>query len=120
MSWGGGCVARVYVCYRFGGCGCYIHLFVLQCSVALHIVALILHSFLTFTVTPAYSGLATTYLPLLLCLLCCCLCLLRHLAQVVPRLGGSLPVFIESGEGTEWEEPAEALDDLFLGDAEIW
>jgi hypothetical protein len=37
--------------------------------------------------------------------------------QIVPRLCASLPVFID---GTEWEEPAEALDDLFLGDAEIW
>jgi len=38
----------------------------------------------------------------------------------VSRLGGTLPVFIEASEGTEWEETAEALDDLFLGDAEIW
>jgi hypothetical protein len=40
--------------------------------------------------------------------------------QVVSRLGGNLPVFIEATEGPEWEETAEALDDLFLGDAEIW
>lgn len=40
--------------------------------------------------------------------------------QVVSRLGGNLPVYIESTEGPEWEETAEALDDLFLGDAEIW
>jgi hypothetical protein len=37
--------------------------------------------------------------------------------QIVPRLCASLPVFIDA---SEWEEPAEALDDLFLGDAEIW
>jgi hypothetical protein len=41
-------------------------------------------------------------------------------SQVVSRLGGSLPVFIEASEGSEWEETAEALDDIFLGDAEIW
>lgn len=41
-------------------------------------------------------------------------------SQVVSRLGGTLPVFINATEGTEWEETAEALDDLFLGDAEIW
>lgn len=33
------------------------------------------------------------------------------------RLGGSLPVLVE---GAEWEETAEELDDLFLGDAEVW
>jgi hypothetical protein len=45
---------------------------------------------------------------------------LQH-TQVVPRLGGSLPVFIEAGgEDNEWEAAAEALDDLFLGDAEVW
>lgn len=47
---------------------------------------------------------------------------LRHgpaaLPQVVTRLGGALPVAI--GAGPEWEEAAEALDDLFLGDAELW
>lgn len=37
--------------------------------------------------------------------------------QCVPRLCASLPVVID---GETWEEPAEALDDLFLGDAEIW
>lgn len=46
--------------------------------------------------------------------------LLAEGADVVPRLGGSLPVFIEATEGPEWEETAEALDDVFLGDAEIW
>jgi hypothetical protein len=29
-------------------------------------------------------------------------------------------VFIAGADGTEWEETAEALDDMFLGDAEIW
>lgn len=29
-------------------------------------------------------------------------------------------MFIAGADGTEWEEAAEALDDLFLGDAEIW
>ncbi|KAF8071139.1 RPI4 [Scenedesmus sp. PABB004] len=43
--------------------------------------------------------------------------LLAEAQDVVPRLGASLPVFIEAAD---WEEPAEALDDLFLGDAEIW
>lgn len=38
--------------------------------------------------------------------------------QVVTRLGGALPVMI--GAGPEWEETGEALDDLFLGDAELW
>lgn len=37
--------------------------------------------------------------------------------QVVERLGGVLPVWLEA-DG--WEEPAEALDDIFLGDAELW
>ena len=37
--------------------------------------------------------------------------------QVVPRLNASLPVFIEADS---WEESAEELDDIFLGDAEIW
>ena len=37
--------------------------------------------------------------------------------QVVPRLGGSLPVVIEA-EG--WEDAAEELDSMFLGDAEVW
>jgi hypothetical protein len=38
--------------------------------------------------------------------------------QVVPRLGGSLPVVIDTQP--DWELPAEALDDIFLGDAELW
>jgi len=38
-------------------------------------------------------------------------------ADVVPRLGTSLPVAI-AAEG--WEEAAEQLDDIFLGDAELW
>ncbi len=38
-------------------------------------------------------------------------------AQVVPRLAGSLPVWLEE-DG--WEESAEELDDIFLGDAELW
>lgn len=37
--------------------------------------------------------------------------------NVVPRLKGSFPVLID---GDEWEEPAEELDDIFLGDAELW
>jgi hypothetical protein len=37
---------------------------------------------------------------------------------VVPRLGGSLPVVIDTQP--DWEPPAEALDDIFLGDAELW
>jgi ribose 5-phosphate isomerase A len=37
--------------------------------------------------------------------------------QLVERLAGYLPVVIE---GDDWEEPAETLDDIFLGDAEIW
>lgn len=37
--------------------------------------------------------------------------------QVVARLTTSLPVFIDA-DG--WEEPAEELDDIFLGDAELW
>jgi ribose 5-phosphate isomerase A len=37
--------------------------------------------------------------------------------QVVPRLNASLPVFIDAAS---WEESAEELDDVFLGDAEIW
>ncbi|KAL4423624.1 hypothetical protein ABPG77_009211 [Micractinium sp. CCAP 211/92] len=35
----------------------------------------------------------------------------------VPRLGGSLPVALEE---ETWEETAEELDDIFLGDAELW
>lgn len=37
--------------------------------------------------------------------------------KIKPRLGGSLPVAIKA-EG--WEATAEELDDMFLGDAEIW
>ncbi|KAL6765875.1 ribose-5 phosphate isomerase-related protein [Haematococcus lacustris] len=37
--------------------------------------------------------------------------------KVVPRLTGPLPVLIEA-EG--WEETAEALDDIVIGDAEVW
>ncbi|KAF6254707.1 ribose-5 phosphate isomerase-related protein [Scenedesmus sp. NREL 46B-D3] len=43
--------------------------------------------------------------------------LLAESQDIVPQLCASLPVFID---GSQWEEPAEALDDLFLGDAEIW
>jgi len=35
----------------------------------------------------------------------------------VDKLGGSVPVVIEA---QNWEEYAEELDDLFLGDAEVW
>ncbi len=42
----------------------------------------------------------------------------RASAQVVTRLGGALPVAIDAGP--EWESTAEELDDLFLGDAELW
>jgi ribose 5-phosphate isomerase A len=34
------------------------------------------------------------------------------------KLGGALPVIIEGDEAT-WEETAEQLDDIFLGDAEV-
>eukprot|EP00197_Chlamydomonas_leiostraca_P002409 CAMPEP_0202859272 /NCGR_PEP_ID=MMETSP1391-20130828/1462_1 /ASSEMBLY_ACC=CAM_ASM_000867 /TAXON_ID=1034604 /ORGANISM="Chlamydomonas leiostraca, Strain SAG 11-49" /LENGTH=301 /DNA_ID=CAMNT_0049538295 /DNA_START=28 /DNA_END=931 /DNA_ORIENTATION=+ len=37
--------------------------------------------------------------------------------DMVPQLGGVLPVLIES-EG--WEECAEEVDDLVIGDAEVW
>ena len=37
--------------------------------------------------------------------------------QVVDRLRGELPVFIDA---EDWEDIAEELDDTFLGDAEIW
>eukprot|EP00775_Hariotina_reticulata_P012939 gene12939-13067_t len=43
--------------------------------------------------------------------------LLAEVHDLVPRLSASLPVVIC---GENWEDPAEALDDLFLGDAEIW
>lgn len=38
-------------------------------------------------------------------------------AVVVPRLGGSLCVAVEE---EDWEESGEELDDIFLGDAELW
>ena len=44
-----------------------------------------------------------------MCSVCC--------VQLVKRLAGYLPVVIE---GEDWESPAEALDDIFLGDAELW
>ncbi|GAX75501.1 hypothetical protein CEUSTIGMA_g2944.t1 [Chlamydomonas eustigma] len=44
--------------------------------------------------------------------------LLVEADQVVDRLHGTLPLVIEGGE--DWEEPAEELDDIFLGDAELW
>lgn len=37
--------------------------------------------------------------------------------QTTERLNAPLPVVIDSGD---WENTAEALDDIFLGDAEIW
>ena len=37
--------------------------------------------------------------------------------QAVDRLGRDLPVLVESDM---WEEAGEELDDLFIGDAEIW
>lgn len=37
--------------------------------------------------------------------------------QVVPRLRGVLPVVVE---GEFWEDTAEELDDIFVGDAEVW
>eukprot|EP00884_Botryococcus_braunii_P012304 jgi/Botrbrau1/21074/Bobra.0144s0073.1 len=43
--------------------------------------------------------------------------LLQDPNQVVNRLRGPIPVVIRE---EEWEEPAEELDDIFLGDAEIW
>ena len=38
--------------------------------------------------------------------------------QARGRLGNALPIVIEGGE--EWEEAAEELDSMFLGDAEVW
>ena len=35
----------------------------------------------------------------------------------VDKIGGSIPVVVEA---ENWEEHAEELDDLFLGDAEVW
>ncbi|GLI65575.1 hypothetical protein VaNZ11_009147 [Volvox africanus] len=45
------------------------------------------------------------------------LVLLTESSRVVGRLGGVLPVWL-GADG--WEEPAEELDDIFLGDAELW
>ncbi len=42
---------------------------------------------------------------------CVCVCV-----QLVSRLGGTLPVLIET-EG--WEQIAEEVDDLTIGDAEV-
>jgi ribose 5-phosphate isomerase A len=38
---------------------------------------------------------------------------------VTQRLGGKVPVAIDADPDT-WEETAEELDDIFLGDAELW
>ena len=35
----------------------------------------------------------------------------------VDKIGGSIPIVVEA---ENWEEHAEELDDLFLGDAEVW
>jgi hypothetical protein len=37
--------------------------------------------------------------------------------QVCSRLNGVVPVLVEDAT---WEETAEQLDDIFIGDAEIW
>lgn len=37
--------------------------------------------------------------------------------QVVDRLQGNVPVLVS---GKIWEDTAEELDDLLLGDAEVW
>jgi len=37
--------------------------------------------------------------------------------KVVPRLEGNLPVLVQ---GDMWEDAAEELDDIFVGDAEVW
>lgn len=37
--------------------------------------------------------------------------------QAVDRLGRDLPVLVDN---EMWEEVGEALDDVFIGDAEIW
>ena len=44
--------------------------------------------------------------------------LVSALGDPVP-LGGSVPVAIVGGQ-SEWEECAEELDDIFLGDADVW
>lgn len=38
--------------------------------------------------------------------------------QARGRLGNALPIVIEGGD--DWEEAAEELDSMFLGDAEVW
>ena len=43
--------------------------------------------------------------------------LLAHEDQLVPQLGGILPVEIEA---EEWLETAEEIDNIFLGDATVW
>ena len=35
----------------------------------------------------------------------------------VDKIGGSIPIVVDA---EDWEEHAEELDDLFLGDAEVW
>eukprot|EP00958_Prasinococcus_capsulatus_P002861 scaffold246_cov414-Prasinococcus_capsulatus_cf.AAC.28 len=42
---------------------------------------------------------------------------LAHESQLVPQLGGVLPVEIEA---KAWLESAEEIDDMFLGDATLW
>ena len=41
----------------------------------------------------------------------------RRCMQVVDRLQGNVPVLVS---GKTWEDTAEELDDLLLGDAEVW
>ena len=43
--------------------------------------------------------------------------LIRRGVQVVRRLQGDLPVWVR---GDAWETAGEELDDVFIGDAEIW
>jgi ribose 5-phosphate isomerase A len=43
--------------------------------------------------------------------------LVPHPDRVVPRLAGDIPVLVDLAA---WEEAGDALDDLFIGDAEIW
>lgn len=45
------------------------------------------------------------------------LCLSVCLFQLVSRLGGDLPVAVDE---EVWEDAAEELDDIFVGDADIW
>jgi hypothetical protein len=49
---------------------------------------------------------------------CASECAHPRLRQVVQRLGINLPVLIEGEE--HWETPADELDSIFLGDAELW